>query len=328
MQSEIFIKEIVKGNLAEVKRLVAAGCDKNRLNYNIVKFCAIYGHVDIMKYLISIGYRPQIKIQNKDYSLKWAAMNGHLELVKYLILDEHCDYALNHNYAFRYAAGNGHLEVIKYLSTLVKCDHRSNSDHALRLAASNGHVDAVDFLITMGCDVRSLDFAAVKNALKNERFDVIKYFATTCESISTRFMMSLCCVEYCTGSLKYLVSLGFDFRFDKDELLGLSFNMYRTQSVRCLLSLGCNLMNCIKYHSGMASFPGYSWYTIKRDIFGHLARKDISYCIQKYPTNTIFLEKLFWEDKKNIVRKMNQKYNQWKFILKPTSLHTQLMVIE
>ncbi|XP_065664863.1 alpha-latrotoxin-Lg1a-like [Hydra vulgaris] len=97
------------------------------------------GHLEVVKYLHSIGYR-------EECSIDYAASNGHLEVVKYL---HSIGYRVE-GWTITCAAINGHLEVVKYLHSIGYRGTRS----AVYYAAENGHLEVVKYLIELGyeCD--------------------------------------------------------------------------------------------------------------------------------------------------------------------------------
>jgi len=64
-------------------------------------------------------------LKDKYMYFQWALENGHLEVVKYLI-SVGCNPKIDDNMAIRRACLNGHLEVIKYLIS-VGCDPKADS---------------------------------------------------------------------------------------------------------------------------------------------------------------------------------------------------------
>jgi len=81
---------------------------------------------------------------DNDYALRWAALNGHLDIMKFLVEKGANMHAYN-DYALRVAAKNGHLDIVKYLVSASANIH-AGDDYALRLAADNGHTKVVRYL--------------------------------------------------------------------------------------------------------------------------------------------------------------------------------------
>ena len=80
-------------------------------NENLWWACTDGGHLEIVKYLVSLG--ADIRAAG-DYAVRWASENGHLETVKYLV-SVGADIRAENDLAVRWASENGHLEIVKYL---------------------------------------------------------------------------------------------------------------------------------------------------------------------------------------------------------------------
>ncbi len=105
---------------------------------------AKYGHLETVKYLISIGADYT---DDDNCAIRWASYNGHLETVKYLV-SIGADYTADNNYAIRWASRYGHLETVKYLVS-IGADHTANNNYAIRWASSNGHSKIVKYLSSL-----------------------------------------------------------------------------------------------------------------------------------------------------------------------------------
>ena len=85
-----------------------------------------------------------------NYAIRWSASEGHLDVVKYLMsLDskDGIDPTAEDNEAIRCAAQEGHLHVVKYLMEEVDStydiDPAAGGNQAIRLAVQGGHLDVV-----------------------------------------------------------------------------------------------------------------------------------------------------------------------------------------
>ena len=79
-----------------------------------LRWAAIHGHLDTVKYLVSLGCDPRA---NDDLAIRWAIRNGHLDTVKYLV-SIGCNIHADDDYAFKWAVRNGHTDVYNYLKSL------------------------------------------------------------------------------------------------------------------------------------------------------------------------------------------------------------------
>ena len=80
----------------------------------ILQYASIYGHLDIVKYLVEHGSNIHA---NNDYALRWASYNGYLDVVKYLV--EHgANIHAKNDEALRDADERNHFNVFNYLKSL------------------------------------------------------------------------------------------------------------------------------------------------------------------------------------------------------------------
>ena len=126
-----------------------------------------YGHLDVLKYLISLG---GVNIHAYgECAFQWAAENGQLDVLKYLMSLGGVDIHVNDEWAFRLAANNGHLDVLKYLISLGGVDVHVEGDYSFRLAVNNDHLYIVDFLL--GVCLSNLEFEfCIAYVAKNKHY--------------------------------------------------------------------------------------------------------------------------------------------------------------
>ena len=111
---------------------------------------AKFGHLEVVKYLISVGENIHACSNNHIEILHWrndymtiekftnegiflAATFGHLNIVKFLI-SVGANIHAKDDYALQYSAQIGHFEVVKYLISVGANIHAAN-DYALRWSA-------------------------------------------------------------------------------------------------------------------------------------------------------------------------------------------------
>ncbi len=108
--------------------------DKNKA----MLFASRYGHIDLVKYFISLGANV---LHDNNYAILSATINGHLNVVKYLLASgidkKRC------GVAFQYACELGHLDIVKCLM-----DESFQRVNPLNGACENGHLDVVKYLIS------------------------------------------------------------------------------------------------------------------------------------------------------------------------------------
>lgn len=131
------------GLLSDVKELIQMGGIRNNDYSAALCNASIYGHYDIVKFLLS--FKKNINIHYwEDGGLRYAASNGFIKVVQ-LLIEKGADIHAKNDYALRYAVGKNHLNVVKYLVKHGANIHAEN-DEALKIAAENGLIDVVKYL--------------------------------------------------------------------------------------------------------------------------------------------------------------------------------------
>jgi hypothetical protein len=318
-------------NLPKVKSRIERDYDVRRDNSYVMKCCAIYGNLEILKYLIEAGYKPQSA--TKDFTVKWAAIYGRMDMLKYLIEEEKCDRYRAQSYALRHAAANGHVDVVEYLTDGIDSwELELYCYHVLRMASKNGHLKMVNYLINKCCNPNNLNrdratIWASQWALKYNQSDIALRLA--CDNNGKIYLESAiletCIIKNKFETLKYFISLGCDPRNSDDYFLSACIFHSRYEIAKFLISFGCNLT---KEESHWRHHEGYfpAWYKMYMWNISILTNKELSYCINK---NFITDRTVLYSKKKNVfVRRIRDKNNLLKFILRPMSMSMQLSFIQ
>ncbi len=191
-----------------------------------------FGHLEVVKYLISKGADIHAKVDNKinsfhdsEATLMLAAQNGQLEIVKYLVSK-----GANVNYTSKYggtalksAAGTGQLEIVKYLiSKGANIVVKGEKFTALVAAVQSENVELVKYLISKGVDVNAyIDSPSGQSALMFARkLEIIKYLISVGARVNdadsggeTILLRMAGYGETCgrtVEAIEYLVSVGAD----------------------------------------------------------------------------------------------------------------------
>jgi hypothetical protein len=229
------------------------------------------------------------------------------------------------------AAFNGNFEVAKYFIDMgcVRLCYSYGGprcDVAFRHAAKNGHIDIVKYFIENEYDLRrDCRYLTLWSVMCNQQIEVAQYFVSLgygYEIISERdyFISSVC-----YDKLKYadyLISLGHDYQ--KSFGQNIFFRGYlckHPDSVKYLIKLGydiskddyialrsCEMVKDV-LHYMLSSLSKRNLYTFSKKCNSYDSITKVSSSRTKSSNNLL-------------------KCPVLKFILKPTSLHTQLMLIE
>jgi hypothetical protein len=158
------LHEVVEsGDVAEVRRLVAAGADveEPRGEHGIrpLHMAAGSGHVDVMRVLVQLGADRDAKAAHGGRPLHLAAYNGHVEAVRALMqlgVDKDAEDADGAT-ALHHAAFDGQVEAIKTLVQLGAAIDAKDKDGEtpLHWAAYISQMEALRVLGQLGADVEA-----------------------------------------------------------------------------------------------------------------------------------------------------------------------------
>ncbi|EAY04433.1 hypothetical protein TVAG_396190 [Trichomonas vaginalis G3] len=178
-----------KGDLQLVKSLIEKGCDRDAINKdecNCLIIASYNGHLEIVKYLIGIGFDKNCQYKlNGSKAIHFASQNGHLEVVKYLIsIGANPKEKDNDGWSPIHAASqNGHLEVVKYLISIGADTKEKDNDGVtpIHAASQNGHLEVVKYLSSIGANPKEKNnngWSPIHFAAKKGQFDVVEYLVS------------------------------------------------------------------------------------------------------------------------------------------------------
>lgn len=224
----IFCCSVIGGNLDILKLFVSMGVDCK--DENPVQLACTHQKVDVVKYLVSIGY-PYLSV---DFSMEQsylalACSVGNLELVQYLVSIGSDIGGLNYQYSPLMFACSlqkqeifGNLEIVKFLvNNGASIDETySFGMNAFHCACSSSTVEIVQFLLEKGS--KSLlsiqdefDMLPIAKAVFGGNLPVLKYLISIGEDINilyqnwkTMFMMAAESGQF--EMARFLLSIGFD----------------------------------------------------------------------------------------------------------------------
>ena len=146
--------------------LITCGADIRANKYAILRFSAIRGNLDVVKYIVE-EYSADIHVDN-DAVLFYSASNGHLDVVKYLVKSG-ADVHVNNNSALWASVRYGHFGVVKYLVEEGGADIHADNDYIFLESVTSGHYNIVKYLIEKGADANVCNNYTLEQqiALKN-----------------------------------------------------------------------------------------------------------------------------------------------------------------
>ena len=152
-----------------------------QLNNNLL-IASEKGHLDVVKFLISIGGDINHQDQYGRNSLISASYHGHLNILKYLIKDcyAYIDFTNNLvNNVLNAACNKGYLHIVKLLVKEFNADitfTNQYGDNALTKASENGHLEIVRFFVNeCGTTIDDHNYALMY-ASAYGRLDIVKFF--------------------------------------------------------------------------------------------------------------------------------------------------------
>lgn len=174
-----------KGHIESVKYLMSLGCDINDKvleDRTAIHGAATSGNLELIKHLDSLGFSFKSADEKGSTPLFYACASGNIEVVSYLI----CHHKLSPHHkdnngtsCLHAACLSKSITLVKYLIEDCKCDPQSPDERgstSLHYACSEGSVDIIGYLITVcGCDPN----------LKNYVGLTCLHAAAACDSVET-----------------------------------------------------------------------------------------------------------------------------------------------
>jgi hypothetical protein len=208
-------------------------------------------------------------------------------------------------------------------------------EEALKLAAFYDYVDIVEYLVSLTCYCKIALGEAFDRSISFGNLKVIKFFVNLgFDPRQCKKKFVVMCVYFAENSeIEYLTSLGCDFTKEKlhrphpDNQLGKNhtvLNKYLVTKINCLDKLGWDFVKEIP-KSIIRCSDSYCCHILKHQyLAASISRKD-QYSILKMRTCITMLEIV--QHRKNLKNNLHRNF-VLKFILKPASMHTQLILIE
>lgn len=258
---------ISKGYLPMVKYLIEEhGFDIHRDSDRAIMEAAGYGHLDLVKYLISKGanirsYVPGLR--NNERPLLAAIRHGHLDVAKYLV-SVGSNIRDEDGFVLIEAIDFSRPEIAKYL-----VENGANvtalNDQPLMAAVQKGSLDLVKYLIEHGADINAREGAGLVFAVDRRDLEMTKFFIEN--GIRTRINEAFQRAVK-RGSLdlvKYLLKNGADARkVGNDRLILYPIFDGDLEMVKLLIENGFNIQRIGKEALKSAEYYHY------RDLANYL----------------------------------------------------------
>ncbi|EAY10419.1 ankyrin repeat protein, putative [Trichomonas vaginalis G3] len=179
------IAACINGDYQLTKSLIEGGCNRKCTNDregNCLFEASLAGHLEIVRYLISVGFdKNWRKKTRRSTAILAASSNRHLKVVKYLIsigCDANSSNFRNLNCIY-FASLNGHLETVKYLISMGGNPAQITHDGCspLMIAVIRGHFAIVKYLISFGLDLHVKNIygeSPIILASKNGHLNIVK----------------------------------------------------------------------------------------------------------------------------------------------------------
>ncbi|XP_048257810.1 serine/threonine-protein phosphatase 6 regulatory ankyrin repeat subunit A-like [Haliotis rufescens] len=180
------------GHKEVVELLVKKGADLslayNTPGSNVLHLACFYGHVDVVKYLLS---QDTVDVNSrgryKQTPMMRAAKNGHKEVVE-LLVKKGADLSLAYNAdgsnVLHLACVNGHVDVVKYLLSqdTVNINSRGwRKRTPMMRAAEEGYKEVVELLVSKGADASLVDKRGnnlLHLACQRGQMELVKYIVS------------------------------------------------------------------------------------------------------------------------------------------------------
>jgi len=181
---------------------------------NTLADAATKGHLDVLKYLVSIG--ADIPINDINIMTK-VTEYGRLDILQYIEANGG-DLSIFHNMCLRTAVLNGQLDILKYLIS----KYPTMIDAVLKIIFTSHcdkQLDMVEFLVNHGAVITNMEYLHL--AVEYNNFDMVKYLVSKGVPIKAddHDILLLAIESNNLDMVKYLVSKGIDVTYDNNAIM-------------------------------------------------------------------------------------------------------------
>ena len=184
--------KVVHALLSDSQCLVDA---KGQDGYTALQYFCRYGHVDIVRILVSHKANVNARTDCDDTPLTLAAIEGHDNVVHALLSDSQClvdAKGQDGSTALHYSCRDGHVDIVKSL-VKHKADVNARPDHGatpLTLAARHGHDNVVHALLSDSqclVDAKGQDgYTALHYSCRDGHVDIVKALVNNKANVNAR----------------------------------------------------------------------------------------------------------------------------------------------
>jgi hypothetical protein len=197
---------------------------------NLFILCCSHGHIEIAKWLYSIG-NININIYD-EYSFRLACSHGHFELAKWLYNLGHINIHANYNDAFKMSSQHGFLDIASWLYNIEPYNYNETNiniqNHIIndltdtfRLVCQNGNIKSAQWLYSLGnVDIHANDEYVFKWCCIDGFIDIAQWLYSLGDiNIDKNELVKFCCYKNNMTIAKWLYGLGnVNIRMNDDEL--------------------------------------------------------------------------------------------------------------
>ena len=159
---------------------------------NLLLLSAFIGHIHILEYLESRGFKINTKYKDVYNVYCVAAKYDQLDTIKYLSKKYINKNSINLSRAYLTASYYGHLDIVKYLQTTDIDSNIKNryGNNVLLTAITSGHVHLVQYFLQNGYDMyieNRYGHDAYMAAAISGHLDIMKYLETLNNNININY---------------------------------------------------------------------------------------------------------------------------------------------
>lgn len=255
------------GHTAVVRLLIAS--KSNPLHMTKYMKSALYAacsgsHLETVKFLIEEGGCDlSTHISTSPNAINHAAWGGNVQILKYLISIGFPNVNRGTETSLHVAASSGKLDAVRFLIKNGSNSQKEQLDNQgftpIQVASRRGNWDVVKYLVSIGCDylaINRFQVSAFSFACAQNNLNMLKYFHLNlgCD-LNQAFHIGSTLQEICRNGhieiLKYFFENGVSFQNEgsttnKDEELNTikwSCEGGQLDFVKYLVSIGCNIAN-------------------------------------------------------------------------------------